>query len=74
MVVKQVKVGVVVLLLAAMGGLSVGCTAPSSDPQSQNQAQLIGNFFFFLIYRGLCDSNGGVCPFPLGPSDPPFQG
>jgi len=72
----RVRVAIAVLLTAAMATFGVGCTGqpPATGADAQQQAQNIGNFLFFLIYRALCDSNGGVCPFPIAPSDPPFYG
>lgn len=63
--------GVAIVLVGAMGALGVGCSP--SAPLSQQQQQGIGNFIFMVIYIGMCQANNGVCPFPLGPSDPPPQ-
>lgn len=60
--------GVAVVLVAAMAAVGVGCSP--DPPLTENQQQGIGNFIFFVIYSALCQANGGVCPFPLGPSDP----
>lgn len=62
MKVRLVAAAVVTALVASFG---VGCSAEPSENQN------VGNFIFFVIYKALCDANGGVCPFPLGPSDPP---
>jgi hypothetical protein len=69
----RVKIGIGVLLTAAMSAFGVGCTPPpGSDPEQY--AQWLGNGIFFVIYKALCDANGGVCPFPIAPSDPPPGG
>lgn len=64
----KLRRGIAAVLVAAMGVVGAGCSP--SPPLTQNQQQGIGNFIFMVIYIGLCQANGGVCPFPLGPSDP----
>jgi hypothetical protein len=59
------RTAVAAVLVAAMGATAVGCSAEPSENQN------VGNFIFFVIYKALCDANGGVCPFPLGPTLPP---
>lgn len=58
------------MLAAAMAVFGVGCTPPANDWEAQNQANWVGNFIFFTIYMGLCQANGGVCPFPIAPTLP----
>jgi hypothetical protein len=66
------KIGVAALLVGAMGALGVGCTGqpPATQAEAQQQAQWLGNGIFMIIYMAMCQANHGVCPFPLGPSDP----
>ncbi len=69
----KLRTGIAAVLVGAMATFGVaGCTGqpPADEWQAQNQAQWIGNGIFFIIYKALCDANFGVCPFPLGPSDP----
>lgn len=66
----KTRVALIGALAAATAALGVGCTPPSSDWEAQNQAQWVGNGIFFLIYMGLCQGNGGVCPFPIAPTLP----
>lgn len=68
----RIRAVLVALATVAVATFGVGCTAePPSEWQQQNQMVGIGNFLFFLIYSGLCQANGGTCPFPIAPSDPP---
>lgn len=59
------------LLIGSMATFGVGCS-PDLPPGSQDEAtaQWLGNGIFMMIYMAMCQANGGVCPFPLGPSDP----
>lgn len=66
----KVRIGIAAVLTAAMAAFGVGCAAPPGvDPEQH--AQWLGNGIFGIIYLALCQANYNVCPFPLGPSDPP---
>lgn len=57
----KVKIGIAVLLTAAMGTFGVGC----SNPPSQYEEQSIGNFFAFIILQALCSGTAPPnCPLP----------
>jgi hypothetical protein len=61
----------VALLAGSMAALGLGCTGqPTTDWEAQRQAQWVGTGIFGIIYLALCQANGGVCPFPIAPSDP----
>ena len=66
----KVKTAIAVLLTGAMAAVGVGCSANPTE----SEAQWLGNGIFFIIYKAMCDANFGVCPFPLGPADPPPGG
>jgi hypothetical protein len=63
----KLKVGLAVLLTAAMGALGVGCTAQPSD----TQGDWFGNFFLYLILMELCQGPAPAnCPLPGLPVQP----
>jgi hypothetical protein len=68
----KARTAIAALLVGATAALGVGCTGqpPANEWEAERQAVWIGNGIFFLIYSALCNANGGVCPFPIAPSDP----
>jgi hypothetical protein len=61
----------VALLAGSTAALGVGCTGqPTTAWEAERQAQWVGTGIFAFLYVALCQANGGVCPFPIAPSDP----